>query len=134
MSGTGNTDTWAVGERDTVIAALERAVARHPDKVLLDFSGELYTYRETDLLSTKMAHSLASLGVQAGETVLTMLDNNIDAVVTWLAINKLRAVSVPINTALKGEFLRHQIADTNTKVVICEAAYLDRIVPLASKL
>ena len=40
-----------------------------------------------------------------------MLDNNIGAVLCWLAINNLCAVSVPINTALKGEFLRHQIAD-----------------------
>ena len=117
MSGTGHPDTWAVGERDTVIAALERAVARHPDKILLDFSGELYTYAEVDSLSTKMANALAALNVQAGETVLTMLDNNIDAVVCWLAINKLRAVSVPINTALKGEFLKegtvNEAADLN---------------------
>src|SRR5690606_20630479 len=74
------------------------------------------------------------LGVQSGETVLTMLDNNIDAVVCWLAINKLRAVSVPINTALKGEFLRHQIADTGTHLVICEPEYLQRIVPLTEQL
>ncbi|WP_137822492.1 ATP-dependent acyl-CoA ligase [Pseudomonas sp. D(2018)] len=134
MSGIGHPDTWSVGERDTVIAALDRAVARHPDRVLLDFSGNLYTYAEVDSLSTRMAHSLATLGVQPGETVLTMLDNNIDAVVCWLAINKLRAVSVPINTALKGEFLRHQIADTRTHLVICEADYLPRILPLAEQL
>jgi crotonobetaine/carnitine-CoA ligase len=134
MLGTEHLDTWVVGERDTVIDALDRAVARSPDKVLLDFSGELYTYKEVDLLSTRMAHALASLGVTRGETVLTMLDNNIDAVVAWLAINKLQAVSVPINTALKGEFLRHQIADTGTKVVICEADYVKRITPLADQL
>lgn len=134
MSGIGHPDTWSVGERDTVIAALDRAVARHPDRVLLDFSGNLYTYAEVDSLSTRMAHALATLGVQPGETVLTMLDNNIDAVVCWLAINKLRAVSVPINTALKGEFLRHQIADTRTHLVICEADYLPRILPLAEQL
>tara|TARA_R100001244_G_scaffold43936_18_gene39492 strand:+ start:18427 stop:19899 length:1473 start_codon:yes stop_codon:yes gene_type:complete len=81
-----------------------------------------------------MANALTALGVQAGETVLTMLDNNIDAVVCWLAINKLRAVSVPINTALKGEFLRHQIADTGTALVICEATYLARMTPLADQL
>jgi len=81
-----------------------------------------------------MAHSLASLGIKAGATVLTMLDNNIDAVITWLAVNKLCAVSVPINTALKGEFLRHQIADTGTQLVICEADYLDRVTPLLSQL
>jgi crotonobetaine/carnitine-CoA ligase len=134
MSGTGHPDTWAVGERDTVISALDRAVARAPDKILLDFSGELYTYSQVDLLSTRMAHALASLGVEAGATVLTMLDNNIDAVVTWLAINKLCAVSVPINTALKGEFLRHQIADTGTRLVICEADYLQRIGAVAEQL
>lgn len=134
MSGTGHPDTWAVGERDTVIAALERAVAAHPDRILLDFSGDLYTYSDIDSLSTRMANALAALNVQAGETVLTMLDNNIDAVVCWLAINKLRAVSVPINTALKGEFLRHQIADTGTALIICEATYLARITPLADQL
>lgn len=134
MSGTGQPDTWAVGERDTVIAALERAVVSHPDRILLDFSGELYTYSDVDSLSTRMANALAAMGVQAGETVLTMLDNNIDAVVCWLAINKLRAVSVPINTALKGEFLRHQIADTGTALIICEAAYLARMTPLADQL
>jgi crotonobetaine/carnitine-CoA ligase len=39
----------------------------------------------------------------------------------------LRAVSVPINTALRGEFLRHQIADAGAKLVVCEADYLERI-------
>ncbi|WP_439859386.1 ATP-dependent acyl-CoA ligase [Pseudomonas sp. MBLB4136] len=134
MNGTGHPDTWAVGEKDTVIAALDRAVARHPDRILLDFSGKLYTYSDVDSLSTKMAHALAALDVKPGQTVLTMLDNNIDAVVCWLAINKLCAVSVPINTALKGEFLRHQIADTGTHLVICEADYLQRVTPLADQL
>ncbi|MDB6050828.1 MAG: ATP-dependent acyl-CoA ligase [Pseudomonas sp.] len=134
MSGIGNPETWAVGERDTVISALDRAVARLPDKVLLDFSGELYTYLEIDRLSTRMANALTAQGIQAGDTVLTMLDNNVDAVVTWLAINKLCAVSVPINTALKGEFLRHQVADTGTQLVICEADYLPRMAAIAEQL
>ena len=119
MSGIGNPDTWYVGDQDTVIAALDRAVASHPDRVFLDFSGELHTYRDIDLLSTKLAHSFATLGVKPGETVVSMLDNNVDAVVCWLAVNKLGAVSVPINTALRGEFLRHQIADADTPLLIC---------------
>lgn len=134
MSGTGNAETWFVGEQDTVIAALDRAVARHPERVFLDFSGELYTFRDVDLMSTKLAHSLSELGVQAGHTVVTMLDNNIDAVVCWLAVNKLCAVSVPINTALRGEFLRHQIADADTQLLICEASYLERVAAVADQL
>ncbi|MFN3725958.1 MAG: AMP-binding protein [Allosphingosinicella sp.] len=118
---------WEFGERDTVIAALDRAVAAHPDRVLLDFGGEMYSYGAVDRLSNRLAHALAGLGVAKGETVLTMLDNNVDAVVTWLAVNKLRAIWVPINTALKGEFLRHQIADADAAIVIAEADYVPRI-------
>lgn len=134
MAGTARADTWSVGERDTVIAALDRAVAAHPDRILLDFSGDRYSYAEVDRLSTRLAHSLAAFGVRAGETVVMMLDNNIDAVVSWLAVNKLRAVGVPINTALRGEFLRHQIADAAAAIVICEADYLSRMEPIAKDL
>ena len=119
MAGIGNPDTWSLGQQDTVIAALERAVAKHSDRVLLDFSGELHTYGEVDRQSTRLAHAFAALCVQPGQTVVTMLDNNIDAVLCWFAINKLCAVSVPINTALKGEFLRHQIADAGAALVVC---------------
>src|SRR5690606_36793797 len=131
MSVTGNAETWFVGAQDTVIAALDRAVARHPDRVFLAFSGEVYSFRDVDLMSTRLAHSLSELGVQAGHTVVTMLGNNIDAVVCWLAVNKLCAVSVPINTALRGEFLRHQIADADTQLPICEASYLERVPAVA---
>lgn len=127
MAGIGNPDTWSLGQQDTVIAALERAVSKHPERVLLDFSGECHTYAEVDRQSTRLAHAFAALGVQAGQTVVTMLDNNVDAVLCWFAINKLCAVSVPINTALKGEFLRHQIADAGAALVVCEASYVERI-------
>lgn len=127
LNGMGSPDTWSLGERDTVIAALYRAVARFPDRVLLDFAGNLYTYAEVDRLSNCMAHALQDLGLRQGQTLVSMLDNNIDAVVVWLAVNKLRAVSVPINTALRGEFLRHQIADADAALVICEGDYLERI-------
>lgn len=134
MSGTGNPETWSVGERDTVVAALDRAVASHPDRIFLDFSGTFYTYREVDSLSTKLANSLSDLGVTRGDTVVSMLDNNIDAVVCWLAINKLSAVSVPLNTALRGEFLRHQIADADSALMICESKYLDRVAQISDQL
>ncbi|MDX9839805.1 MAG: AMP-binding protein, partial [Azoarcus sp.] len=87
MAGMGNPESWSVGQQDTVIAALDRAVAAHSDRVLLDFGGELFTYGELDQLSTCFANSLATLGVKSGDTVLSMLDNNIDAVTSWLSIN-----------------------------------------------
>jgi carnitine-CoA ligase len=127
MSAVGPPETWSIGQWDTVIDALDRAVAKHPQRILLDIGGELFSYVDVDRLSTRLANALAQLGVRQGETVVTMLDNNADAIISWLAINKLRAISVPVNTALRGEFLRHQVADADANLVICEGAYLDRI-------
>jgi len=125
---------WHWDEDDTILAAFGRVVAEAPDRIFLDFSGETYTYGEFERLSNRFAHALASVGVRAGDTVVTMLDNNIDAVTAWFAINKNGAISVPLNTALRGEFLRHQIHDAGSAIVICEADYLPRIMDIADQL
>lgn len=125
---------WHRDEEDTILAAFGRVVAEAPNRIFLDFSGETYTYGEFERLSNRFAHALANLGVRAGDTVVTMLDNNIDAVTAWFAINKNGAISVPLNTALRGEFLRHQISDAGSVVVICEADYLPRIIDIADQL
>ena len=104
------------------------------NKTFLDFVGDKYTYGEVDDITNRLAHSLADLGVQPGETVLTMFDNNIDAVAAWLAINKLRAVSVPVNTALRGEFLRHQAVDSGAAVILCEPDYVARFAGISDRL
>ncbi len=129
-----SSNDWAWIEQDTAVNALARAVARVPKNPLLDFSGDIYSYADVDELTNRLGNSLAALGVRAGDTVTTMLDNNVDAVIAWLAINKIGAVSVPINTALRGEFLRHQISDSDAAIVICETEYLERITAIGDQL
>lgn len=127
-------EAWSVGERDTAMHALARAVGRCPDKVFLDFVGEKHTYAEVDRMTNRLGRSLIDLGVKPGDTVVTMFDNNLDAVAFWLAINKIQAVSVPVNTALRGDFLRHQIADAGAALIFCEPDYLDRIAAVSDQL
>lgn len=131
---TVNTQTWSAGEQDTINQVMARAVATHPDQIFLDIGDREWSYAEVDLEVTRLAHGLSSLGVVKGQTVTTILDNNIDAIVCWLAINKLGAISVPVNTAYKGEFLRHQLNDSGSAVVIAEADYAERVVEIADGL
>jgi crotonobetaine/carnitine-CoA ligase len=42
-------------------------------------------------------------------------------------------VSVPVNTAYKGEYLRHQLADSGSRVLFVEADLVDRVVAVAPK-
>ena len=82
---------WAPGKPDTITAVLARAVEQSPDRVFLDFSGETYSYAQVWDLSLRRAAGLAQLGLGHGETVVCMLDNNVDAIVTWFAANFLGA-------------------------------------------
>jgi crotonobetaine/carnitine-CoA ligase len=121
-------------ENDTVTAALERAVQEFADRIFLDFDGSLYTYGEVDRLSTRLARGLMEFGIRAGDTVASILDNNLEAILIWLAANKLGAISVPVNTAYKGEFLRHQVADSGARLVVAEADYVPRVQAVAEGL
>ena len=120
--------------QDTVTAALARSSAQFGERVFLDFTGDSYTYADIDRESTRLAHSLQQLGVKRGDTVASVLDNNVHAVLSWFAINKAGAVSVPVNTAYKGEFLRHQLNDCGANIVIAESDYAQRIAAVADGL
>jgi crotonobetaine/carnitine-CoA ligase len=125
---------WTPGRSDTVTAVLSRALEQTPDKVYLDFSGVSYTYAQVWELALRRAAGLAGLGVSAGQTVVCILDNNVDAIVSWFATNFVGAVWVPVNTALKGEYLRHQLGDAAATVVIAEADYAQRVLDIADQL
>jgi crotonobetaine/carnitine-CoA ligase len=119
---------------DTVLDALDRAVRDAPNHVFLDFEGDTFTFVETASLANRFAHELRALGVQPGQTVVTILDNSIDQVVSWFAINKIGAIWAPLNTAYRGEFLRHQIHDSLAEIVICESTYLTNVAELSDAL
>lgn len=122
--------SYAAGEQDTPLHALERAVAESGDSIFVDLAGEVLTYRDLDLRSTRLAHSLSGLGVGPDDTVVTIFESSLDIFTCWFAINKLGAIWVPINLAYRHEFLRHQIDDAGAKIVICDADYLERVIEI----
>src|SRR5579862_7626627 len=79
-----------------------------------------------DAESTRLAHALSALGLGHGDRLATLLDNRAEQVVSFFAALKLGAVQVPINTAYKGEFLRHQLADSGALVFIVQGDYASR--------
>jgi carnitine-CoA ligase len=122
---------WHPNDTDTVNAVFDRAVLAHADDVFLDFGGTSFTYAQTSHRAARTANLLLSLGVKHGDTVVTLLDNNIDAVTSFLGINRIGAICVPVNTAYRGEFLRHQISDAAAAVVIAESDYAERVLDVA---
>jgi crotonobetaine/carnitine-CoA ligase len=117
----------------TVLEALARRLETDPDGPYLDFANTdtgsvQYTARQMDAESTRLAHALTGLGVGHGDRVATLLENRAEQVVSFFAALKLGAVQVPINTGYKGEFLRHQLADSGAAVFIVQGDFASRAV------
>lgn len=127
-------DLLKMAPRDTVVQVLARAVARVPDRVFIEVVDQRRTFRQIDRESNRLAHAFQAQGVAQGDRVVTILDTSVDVLVIWLALNKLGAIWVPINTAYTGEFLRHQVVDTGAQLLVCDAHYLDRVVDIAGAL
>jgi crotonobetaine/carnitine-CoA ligase len=121
-------------EQHTHLHALARAVAQVPDQVFAECEGATLTFGELDRASTRMAHALTELGVQAGSSVVTFMESSLDVFVCWFAINKLGAIWCPVNTSYRKEFLRHQIDDSLGAVAIADAELASRICEVADQL
>lgn len=123
--------------RDCTFAqVLSRQRASHGDKVFLKFlpDGRSFSYRDMDTLSTRIARGLAALGVAKGTHVAVMMENCPEQVLLYFAIGKLGAVTVPINTAARGEQLRHLVALSEASAVVTDEELVASIGPLAAAL
>jgi crotonobetaine/carnitine-CoA ligase len=125
---------WHGNQQDTVIGALRRAVSSRPNHPFLQMPDGKLTYAQFDRRSNALARGLKARGLKAGETITTILDNNLDCVLFWFAANKLGAIWVPVNTAYKGEFLRHLVADSSAAIVVAEQDYVDRMILIEDSL
>ena len=111
----------------TVVAALAARVADDPESPYLDFEGLVHSARSVDDESDRLARALVRLGVRQGDRVATLLENTPEQVFCFFASVKLGAVQVPINTAYKGEFLKHVLVDSGAAVLVVHAEFVERL-------
>ncbi|HEY7039191.1 MAG TPA: AMP-binding protein [Methylomirabilota bacterium] len=105
----------------TLVHLIRRQAAEHGDRPFVRFEdGQTCTFRALDDWSDALAGSLAALGVRAGDRVLALLGNRAEAIGLLFATVKLGAVWVPVNTALRGAFLQHQLHNAEPRVVVVE--------------
>ncbi|MEP7023485.1 MAG: AMP-binding protein [Actinomycetota bacterium] len=99
----------------TLVATLRRAALRWPQRVAWTFDpGGQFTFAEVDRLSAGFATALAGRGVRAGDRIAVLIANEPAFPLTWLALGRLGAVMVPVNT-------RYQSADASHVLRLCGA-------------
>jgi len=117
---------WTGRADSSVLDLLDRRLATEPDGEYLDVCGVSVTAAEVADTAGRLAASLAGLGVRPGDRVATLVDNSIEGALAWWGIVHAGAVAVPVNTAYKGEYLRHQLADSGSRVLVVADDLADR--------
>jgi crotonobetaine/carnitine-CoA ligase len=114
------------GDERTVVELLQARLESDPDAEYLDVVGTKLSAADVADIGGRIASVLAGLGVERGDRVATLAENSPDAMLAWWGIVLAGAVAVPINTAYKGEYLRHQLADSGSKVLLVEPSLVER--------
>ena len=98
---------WTSETQHTIPSLLEARLSSDPDGEYLDVCGTTFTARQVDDTACRLANALAELGVRPGDRVATLVENSPEAMLAWWGAVRGGHVAVPVNTAYKGQYLRH---------------------------
>ena len=107
-------------------ALLDDASQAVSDRTALHFidTGEKLTYRELRVAVNRLANGLMSAGVRKGTHVAVMLPNTPEWPITWLAIARLGAVAVPVNTRYTARELHYALDDGAAECLVIHESHL----------
>jgi crotonobetaine/carnitine-CoA ligase len=113
---------------------IEDKARQRPNHVVFQFRDYTITLGELNERINRAANGFLALGVKKGDKVAIMLPNCEEFLYAWWGLNKIGAAEVPINVALKGAGLVHQIVQSDSVALVADTEYLDRLEPVAGDL
>ncbi|HYB77830.1 MAG TPA: AMP-binding protein, partial [Thermoplasmata archaeon] len=125
--------SWDVLDPDetySTLAELVRGKARkNGNRIAFRFVSREVSYSELDRESDRVANGLAAAGIGAGDRVACLLFNTPEFPFLWFGAAKRGAVLVPLNTGLKGEILRYELADSAPTGLVIDQRLWEPYVP-----
>ena len=100
---------------------LERHALMRPEATALRFLGHTTTWGELDRRVTALAGALSRRGIGFGDRVLILMLNRTEFIESFLAVNKLGAIAVPVNFRMTPPEIAFLVSDCQARAVITEA-------------
>jgi fatty-acyl-CoA synthase len=100
---------------------LARHALMQPEATALRFLGRTTTWGDLDRRVTALAGALSRRGVAFGDRVLILMLNRTEFIESFLAINKLGAIAVPVNFRMTPPEIAFLVGDCQAEVVITES-------------
>lgn len=115
-----------------VLADLLLHAARlYGGKLLLRCGDTSWSYAQAPRIAARMAGTLRTAGIAAGDRVAILSSNRIEFMEVLLGCAWLGAIAVPINVASRGEQLRHILSNSGARLIAVEAALAPVVAQMA---
>ena len=83
------------------------------------YLGTQYSYSRIRTLADRFASALTDMGITAGHRVMLYIPNSIHWVVSWLGVQKIGAVAVPITPIYTPHDISYIANDSDAEAIIC---------------
>ncbi len=116
----------------TVPQMLERQAARFGARTLFVAGTARWSFADALRAASAWGAMLRDAGIGAGDRVALLCSNRIEFMQAFLGCAWIGAVAVPINTASRGEALRHVLSNSGARLLVAEADGLQAVLALAT--
>lgn len=103
---------------------LDKSVDKYENDVFLRFYDETLTYTDFGRRVDILANALRTLGFTKGDFVHVLVQNSVETLVSYFAIQKIGAVAGPINGWWKAREVEYLLNDSKGRGLIIEDQYL----------
>lgn len=117
----------------TLPEILKLQAARHGDKLLIASSTRSITYAEAPEVAARNASRLRAAGAGVGDRIVAFLSDGMELLELWFGAAWLGAILTPINTAFRGEQLRHALSVADPALIVTEGGLLSHLRNLAPR-
>ena len=114
---------------ESVPGFLDDRASSHPDTIFLNFfdDNDALSYQEFTRLTKDFAQGLRQSGICQGQHVAVMLPTSRYYPITWIALSRLGAVTVPINTRYTEREVRFAVTDSESEFLIIAREFLENL-------
>jgi len=90
-----------------------------PNKRALIYLGQSFTYSKLNEKIERLAASLNMLGMKKSSSALLYLPNIPQFVISWLALQRLGCIAIPVSPIYTPEDIKYMINDSGAETIFC---------------
>ena len=117
---------------EMVIAGIERACEKYPDRTALVYLGQKFSYRKFIELTRRFATALYDLGVRDNDKVMLYIPNCPQFLIAYFGTQQIGAIPVPVSPIYTPHEIRYLIKDSGAQTVLCQDTnfrYIKEVAP-----